>query len=151
MKANRFDTITQGLTAGASRRQLVGGLLGGVVALLTGASVLEAKKGGNGKGRGKGKGKNKGNNGKGQPKVQFCHRTGTEGEYNLISVGAPASKAHIGHGDTLCQPGVCQTGLATGCAVDGSCTYALATEGTVCELAGVAGTCDAVGVCVPTA
>jgi len=149
MNANRFDTITQGLTSGTSRRQLVGGLLGGAVALLTGASVLEAKKGGNGKGRGKGKGKNKGNNGKGQPKLQFCHRGGEEGEHTLISVGAPAAKAHEKHGDTPCAPGDCQTGAATGCAEDGSCTFALAAEGTPCEFEGGSGICSAAGVCGP--
>lgn len=155
MNGRHFDTLTEGLTAGASRRQAFGGLLGGALALLTGASVLEAKKGGKGKGkgRGKGNGKGRGNNkgkgkGKGRTKVTFCHRTDS-GDFHLITVGSPAAKAHRKHGDVQCELGVCQSGAATGCTEDGSCEFALAEAGTVCELDGVAGTCDAEGTCVP--
>lgn len=165
MDGRHFDTLTRGLLAGASRRAAFGGLLGGALALLTGASVLEARKGGKGKGkgkgkgRGKGKGKNRNNNkrngkgkgkGKGRTKVTFCHRDGNDG-FNLITVGGPAAKAHRKHDDVLCgEPGVCQTGTATGCDEEGACTFDLAEDGTACEIDGVAGTCDAEGACVPT-
>ena len=120
--------------------------------LFRSASVLEARKRGKGrkkgkgKGRGRGRGKGKGK-GKGRTKVTFCHRT-ESGEFNLITVGAPATKAHRKHGDVLCEAGACQT-VANGCAEDGSCTFDLAEEGAVCEIDGVAGTCDAEGTCVP--
>lgn len=144
MNEYRFDKITRGLTAGTSRRQVFGGLLGGAAVLLTGATVLEAKQNGQGKGKGKGRGKSNGK-GRGRPKVQFCHRKRKGEDYTLISVGSPAAKAHRGHGDELCEPETCR--VATGCNEDGSCIFEQAAEGTDCELDGVAGTCDAAGAC----
>jgi hypothetical protein len=116
-----FDRITQRLSSDASRRWLLGGLLGGASALagavlLGGDDSAEAKRGGNGKGRGKGKGngkknghnkgkrrKNKdkgGDNGQGQTKVVICHKGQT------LEVAEPAVQAHLNHGDTV---GACTT------------------------------------------
>jgi hypothetical protein len=127
---------------------LVGGLLGGA-AILSGAAVADAKKGGKGKGKKKGHGKGKGK-AKGRTKVFICHKSG--GDFELIRVGAPAVKGHSKHGDQVCgEPGVCQTGDPTGCGEDGACTFALADEGTECTTEeGADGTCDAAGVCVAT-
>ena len=133
MDGTGFDRITRGLASGASRRKVFGGLLGGAAALVTGAAALEAKKGGNGKGKAKGK-----------TKVTFCHKG------KLITVGAPASKAHLKHGDTQCVPGECQV-AATGCSATGACEFSLAPATTPCtDPLGAAGTCDAAGVCQPT-
>lgn len=143
MDGNRFDEIAENLAANASRRRLVAGLLGGA-ALLTGAVAslgdVNAKKG-QGKAKGKGRGKAHGKN-----KVAICHKTGN-GAFELKNVPTPALKGHLKHGDTRCEVGVCQTGEATACGVDGSCTFANAVDGTVCEAGGAAGTCQA-GVCV---
>lgn len=148
MNAPRFDTLVQRLSTSSSRRTALGALLGGSAALLTGAAALDAKKGGKGKGKAKGHGKGKGKGkGKGQPKVTFCHRTGKDDKFTLISVGGPAAKAHRKHGDTECVAGTCQTGEATGCNSDGTCTFANATQGTPCLIEAEAGVCDA-GVCV---
>ncbi len=147
MDSARFDEITRNLTAGASRRQLVGGLLGGAAAMLTGAAVLEAKKGGNGKGKAKGRGKGKGN-GNGTTKVQFCHRNKKGQGFNLITVGSSAAKAHANkHGDEQCSPPLCQK--AIGCSATGACEYGPVTAGTACVENAIAGTCNAEGVCIP--
>ncbi len=113
MDGTRFDTIAQRLATGASRRQLVGGLLGGAAAALTGAAILEAAPGGNGKG--KGKGKNNGNKGKGKgkgkTKVYLCHKPNANGEGTVLQVSGSAKggqnkkgklRGHERHGDVEC-------------------------------------------------
>jgi hypothetical protein len=52
MDETRFDQISKRVGTDASRRQLLGGLIGAAAALLTGTAVLEAKPNGKGKGRG---------------------------------------------------------------------------------------------------
>lgn len=115
MDGTRFDTMIKGLMSNTSRRQLFGGLLGGAAATLTGVSLLEAARGGNGKGKAKGKGKSKGKN---KPKVSFCHKTG-EGTYQFITVGGSQQKGHRKHGDVECTPNPCE-GSTVPCTV--SCT-----------------------------
>lgn len=134
MDTSRFDALIQRLGAFSSRRTTLGVLLGGAAALLTGAAALDAKKGGKGKG-------------KGQPKVTFCHATGQDNQFTLISVGGPAAKAHRKHGDTECIAGTCQTGGATGCNTDGTCVFAKAAKGATCVVEGQSGACNADGVC----
>jgi hypothetical protein len=167
MDGTQFDTITQRLAAAASRRRILSGVLGGA-AVLTGAALAglddaDAKKG-KGKAKGKGKGKNNGNggngggNGKGKAhgknKVAICHEN-EDGTFSFKKVPAPALKqGHRKHGDTICgetEPGTCQTSEATGCNPDGTCIFTQAPEGDPCvDSEGAAGTCNAVGVCVPT-
>ena len=84
MDATQFDTVTKGLTTTPSRRQVVGGMLGGLAATLAGARALEAKKK-------KGKKKDK-------KKVTICHNGQT------ITVSQSALNAHLAHGDLV---GVC--------------------------------------------
>jgi hypothetical protein len=152
MNGTRFDQMMRNMTEEASRRRLLGGLLGGA-AMLTGAALArtddaDAKKGGNGKGKGKGNGKGKG---KGKPKVQFCHAT-DEGGYVFISVGAPAAKAHRNHKgkvDVECVADPCKTYDKT-CGVDGTCGFTPAAVDTACVAeGGVPGLCDEAGTCVP--
>jgi hypothetical protein len=144
MHGSRFDTITQRLSAAATRRRLVGGLLGGA-AILTGAALaqtddVDAKKGG--KGKGKGRGKNKGK-AKGKTKVFICHK----GE--VLRVASPALKGHLKHGDTECgEPDVCQTGSPTSCDAEGVCTFASVADNTACTTEEIVeGHCEG-GVCV---
>lgn len=158
MDGTRFDEITQGLTEGATRRRILGSVLGSA-ALLTGVVLagiddVDAKKG-KGKAKGKGKGSNNGNgngNGKahGKNKVAICHKTDDHG-FQFKRVPTPALKGHRKHGDIVCgEAGVCQTGDATGCdETTGACTFALVPEGTECtDELGAIGTCDAAGNCV---
>jgi hypothetical protein len=161
MEGNTFDRITKRLGTDASRRQMLGGLIGTTAAVLAGAVVAEAKPHKN-KNKGKAKDRNRarkqaandnGNNGRGAgtEKVQICHRNNGKKGPNLITVGAPAVPAHERHGDTVCEQVACQT--IAGCAVDDdgaiTCTYeAVADEDQVaCSVDGDAGTCVG-GECV---
>jgi hypothetical protein len=165
MDETRFDQISRQVGTDASRRRLLGGLIGTAAALLGGATALEAKRNskgkGNGKGRGRGKGngrgRGRGNNGRngngngnghghGTEKLQICHRDEDEDTFQLITVGAPARGAHEGHGDVVCDLEPCV--VATGCNDDGTCITEQAPEGTKCEVGDDDGTCDAAGVCV---
>jgi hypothetical protein len=164
MDETRFDEISKHVGTDASRRRLLGGLIGAVAALLGGATALEAKRNGKGRGKGKGngrgrgkghgRGRGRGNNGhngngrgQGTEKIQVCHRDEDEGAFNLITVGAPARGAHEGHDDVVCELEPCV--VATGCNDDGTCITEQAPEGTECEIDDQDGTCDAAGACVP--
>ena len=143
MDGQGFDRIVRGLTSAGSRRQIVGGVLGGAAALLGGAAALEAKRGGNGKSRGKAKGR-------GQTKLTFCH-SGNDRKYTPITVASPAQKAHHDkHGDELCTLDECNVAV-TGCSDEGACEYEAASAETECTTEdGVAGFCDGAGTCVAT-
>lgn len=147
MDGQGFDRIVRGLTNAGSRRQIVGGVLGGAAALLTGAAVLEAKRGGNGKSRGNAKGRGKA---KVQTKLTFCH-SGNGKKYTPITVASPAQKAHHDkHGDELCALDECNVAV-TGCSDEGACQYEAASAETECTTEdGVAGFCDGAGACVAT-
>jgi hypothetical protein len=82
LDATTFDAVTRRFGSTATRRSAVRGLLAGAVALVGGASVLEA----DAKKR-KRKGKDK--------KVTICHQGQT------ISVSKPALKGHLKQGDTM--------------------------------------------------
>jgi hypothetical protein len=114
MDGDRFDRMTRGLLAGASRRSLLAGLFGGAVATVVGAELLEAKKGGKGKGRGRGRGRGRGNgnggNGNGNGgsgdngnKRTICHcPPGDPDNCHTIRVGKNAAQSHLRNhpGDT---------------------------------------------------
>jgi hypothetical protein len=133
-----FDRIARRLTAGASRRSAVGGVLGGVVALLTSAVGLEAQGQGNGLALGRDTGGAAAGRGRGptasgadvepgedievgdvgevevelgQSKVSICHKG------RVITIGAPALGAHLRKHD------------------DGECTNAcqVYAKGEICE------------------
>jgi hypothetical protein len=126
----RFDALLREVASPTSRRRIVGGVLGGVAALVAGTAVIKAKPG------------------KGQTKLSYCHQTGN-GSYRFVRVGAPS--AHSKHtGDIACTPGVCQV-AATGCdKTTGACIFESAPEGTPCDVDPlVEEECDATGACVP--
>jgi len=146
LDGTEFDTISKRLVGAATRRRMMGGLLGSA-AILTGAALAttdaDAKKGG--KGKGKGRGKNKGK-AKGKTKVSFCHKSGNDFEF--IIIGAPAAKAHRNkHGDVECVADPCNT-LTKTCNEDGTCGVepVVSEEPIPCEVDGVEGTCVE-GVC----
>lgn len=150
LEGKQFDQLIKHLGAGASRRHVLGGVIGTSAALLTGAAVLEAKPG-------KGKGK-------GQQKVTICHYQGTNEDgtpkYKALKLGAPGAANHLENheedtpfvdccpGDT-CEPEECFT--AASC-VEGECTSTTpALVGAPCTTAtGAAGECDGAGGCVET-
>ena len=94
MESHAFDRITRRVTTGTSRRSVVGGVLGGLAALVTGPAVLEAKQGGNGKGKALGR-----------TKVWLCHKPDpTTGVGTIVQVAARARKGHLKHDDVECPP-----------------------------------------------
>jgi hypothetical protein len=156
--SKRFDAFVQEVSAAATRRRMLGGILGGA-ALLTGAVAGGgdglAKRGkSKGKKKKRGKGKNSGNGngngngkGKGRTKVFICHKG------KVLHVASPSLKGHLGHGDFECgEAPECQTGSPTGCDQETeTCTFEPVDEGTPCTTDdGAEGTCDAAGVCVAT-
>ena len=160
MNEFRFDNLSQRVGTSASRRQMLGGLLGTAVGVLAGIGVagrsgVEAKKGGNGKAKSKARGRANGqgkatDKGKGVTKVSFCHKDEESGTYAFITVGEPARQAHEKHGDVECVAVPCK--VANGvCDVseegDVTCGYYVATseEPIAC---GERGVCDENGNCV---
>ena len=149
MNGNTFDRMARHLGTDASRRQMLGGLIGAAAAMLTGGAALEAKP------NNKGRRRNNGNNGQGAgtEKVQICHFTNGRKRVKVITVARPAVKAHLAHGDTLfvdccfdrqCDDRECFTTI--GC-VAGECTYEV-DEGASCDdFAPAAGVCNAEGEC----
>jgi hypothetical protein len=96
MDGERFDRMTRGLLAGASRRSLLAGLVGGAAATVAGAELLVAKKGGNGKGRGNGKGKGNGGGGDNDKKRTVCHcPAGDPDNCHTITIGRKAAERHL--------------------------------------------------------
>lgn len=158
MDGQGFDRIVRGLTSAGSRRQIVGGVLGGAAALLGGAAALEAKRGGNGKSRGKGNGGAGKGRGKGNTKRQICHYQGdVDGTptYKVLTLGAPGAENHLKNheedtpfvdccpGDECPEAEVCFTSSC----VEGECTTAPAPSDTPCETTEGSGLCDGEGNC----
>jgi len=171
VERNSFDELVKRFGAGASRRQLLGGLIGSAAALagvaLGGGEAIAAKKGGKGKSKGKGKGVDKpvgpgngigqgngggntggnghGNGGSGPSKLSFCHKNEVTSEYEFITVAKTAEKSHLNHGDVPCgDPSsipACKVGT---CDETGACGTANAEDNIAC---GIAGTCQG-GECV---
>ena len=151
MDGERFDAVLREVATSASRRRIVGGVLGGVAALVAGTAVIKAQPGG---GKGKAKGKTK---------VTICHRQGTNEDgtpkYKALRLGAPGAENHLKHheedapfvdccpGDTCPSKGECFT--TVGCDTTGTCDYTV-NEGAPCTIGGFPGTCAAVtGECIP--
>jgi hypothetical protein len=128
MDQTRFDELARGLASGATRRRLVQGaavaLAGGIG--LTAAGGVFARKGKQGlRAQSTGKGK-----GKGQEKVELCHKPGTADQEEIV-VAQPAVQAHLKHGDS---EGVCpcsrpSPGISTCCNGADACG---ATHGREC-------------------
>jgi hypothetical protein len=96
MEPNQFDQLIRGLSSGASRRRLLGGL----AATLVGGTALAT--GGDAKKRVKAQKANK---------TTLCHKPATA-DQSQITVANSAVDAHLAHGDTVgtCQFKLCAAG-----------------------------------------
>ena len=148
MDGERFDAVLREVATPTSRRRIVGGVLGGVAALVASTSVIRAKPGGG--------------TGGGKTKTSICHfSNGHGGKYKVLKLGAPGAANHLENhendapyidccpGDTCPSKGACFT--TVGCDVTGTCDYTVNVSA-LCPIGGVAGagTCAAVtGACIP--
>jgi hypothetical protein len=154
----RFDALLREVASPTSRRRIVGGVLGGVAALVAGTAVIKAKP--------------KPGGGGGKTKKSVCHfSNGKGGKYKKLTLGGPGADNHVlkhpndGYfaeeggccpGDT-CEPsGPCVTAECAGTedptteTTTFACAETPVPAGTLCEVTpGVAGTCDAFGACIP--
>ena len=159
MDGTRFDAVTRGLAAGTSRRRVLGGLLGGIVAVQSGGSAFAVKRG---------KRRNRGGaatdtyplapgtlaGGVFENSIEVCHFDPETGGYEILTVSPISIPDYLSLGDTLyldcCVDAECGSlpcFTASGC-IEGACAYD-ATPGATCALTdGTTGACDADGVCV---
>jgi hypothetical protein len=163
MDGERFDTMTRGLAGGTSRRGVLGGMLAGGVALLTGASAAAAKR----KHR---RDKNDGDSSDASAElpgtlvggiwaetIDVCHFNPDSGEYKVIAVPVVTVAENLDQGDVVyidccvdeeCGALPCYT--PTGC-IEGACAYDV-TPGAPCALEdGTTGSCSDKAVCVSAA
>ena len=167
MDEKQFDTIARGLARLASRRRVVGGVLGGALTLLTGPSAIAI--------RGKLRRANRGGHGQDETDtasdvlpegilaggvweetIEMCHYDPETGGYRIVPVSTVAVPEQLARGDTMyidccvsteCTSTDCLT--ATGC-VSGACSFDIALNAP-CHLGnGVYGICRSDAVCVPT-
>jgi hypothetical protein len=168
MDGKQFDRVARSLTRQAPRRRLVGGLLGGALAAISGttASAVKRRKR---RGRG-GDGSDGAEEATGEvtlppgtlaggvwdETIQICHFDPERGEYRVIPVPTVTIPDYLNAGDTLfidcCVDADC-FGLAcytsSGC-IEGACAYD-PTPGVSCDRGdGTFGVCDDDGVCVST-
>jgi hypothetical protein len=153
MEGKHFDQVIKRLGTGSSRRHVVGGVIGATAALLTGATVMGAKKGGKGGGK---------------TKKSVCHfSNGHGGKYKKLTLGGPGADNHVAHhpndgyfaevggccpGDTCTPSGQCVTAACTGTEdTTGATTFACAETdalaGTECTIGTVTGACNGTGLC----
>ena len=167
MNEKQFDTIARGLARLASRRRVVGGVLGGALTLLTGPSAIAI--------RGKLRRGNRGGReqdetdtasdvlpegvlagGVWEETLEMCHYDPETGGYRIVPVSTVAVPEQLARGDTMyidccvstdCTSTDCLT--ATGC-VSGACSFDVALNAP-CHLGnGVFGICRSDAMCVPT-
>jgi hypothetical protein len=140
MESNTFDRLVSRMGTDASRRRVLGGLLGVATAALAGGTALEAKP----------------RQRRPSRKVAICHVT-SRGRVERLRVGGRALRAHLAHGDfrfrDCCVNADCEVGacFAAQC-VAGTCSVTQLPQGTPCDLEGPVGGiggCTPAGNCVP--
>jgi hypothetical protein len=162
MDGARFDEVARGLAAAMSRRRVLRGLLGGLVAMQGGTAAMAIRRRGRNGRRGDGvadadavaPGTLAG--GIWEESIEICRFDFETGEYEIIAVSPTAVPEHLNQGHTLfldccvdtdCEFRVCL--VATGC-IEGACAYDN-TEGAPCDPGdGTTGVCDDRGVCLST-
>ena len=167
MDEKRFDTLARSLARLASRRRMLGGLLGGALALLAGSPTLAN--------RGKIRRARRGGHGQEETAtasdvlpegvlvggvweetLEMCHYDPETGGYRIVPVSTVTVPERLARGDTLyidccvfsdCSSTDCLT--ATSC-ISGACAFDVAINAP-CHLGnGVYGICRSDAVCVPT-
>jgi hypothetical protein len=167
MNEKQFDTIARGLARLASRRRVVGGVLGGALTLLTGPSAIAIRgklRRGNRDGRGQDETDTASDvlpegvlaGGVWEETLEMCHYDPETGGYRIVPVSTVAVPEQLARGDTMyidccvstdCASTDCLT--ATGC-VSGACSFDVALNAP-CQLGnGVFGICRSDAMCVPT-
>jgi hypothetical protein len=150
----RFDAVLREVASPTSRRRIVGGVLGGVAALVAGTAVVKARP--------------KPGGGKGKTKKAVCHfSNGHGGKYKKLTLGGPGADNHVAHhpndgyfaekggccpGDTCTPSGQCVTAACAGTEdTTGATTFACAETdalaGTECTIGTVTGACNGTGLC----
>ena len=150
-----FDQIVGRLGADASRRRILGGLIGTVTAALAGRTTRAA--GSHHASRKRRRRTDTGGRGAGTDKVVICHFTSNPRSVERIRVGGRALRAHLAHGDVrfvdCCVNDDCEVGACFSAqCVNGTCGQTQLPAGTPCDLegpAGGAGGCTPGGQCVP--
>jgi hypothetical protein len=163
----RFDALTRGLGQPAGRRQLLGAVLGGGLAVVAGQST-EAVKRRKRKGRGNDRNSSEADNadqtvqlppgtlagGIWDETIEICHYNAETGGYDVTAVSTVLVPNYLNAGDTLyidcctdaeCGPLPCLE--PTSC-VQGACAYDV-VEGATCALSnGATGYCNSDAQCV---
>ncbi len=167
MDETRFDKLTRRLVRESSRRHLLGGMLGGALALFSGSAVL-ADRGRWRRRRDDRRGPDESApvtsalpagvlaGGVWEETLTMCHFDPETGSFNVVPVSPIAVPEHLARGDTLyidccvdadCLWRPCLT--LSGC-VEGACAYDAAVNAP-CDLGnGATGICRSDAVCVPT-
>jgi hypothetical protein len=167
MNEKQFDTIARGLARLASRRRVVGGVLGGALTLLTGPSAIAIRgklRRGNLDGRGQDETDTASDvlpegvlaGGVWEETLEMCHYDPETGGYRIVPVSTVAVPEQLNRGDTLyidccvstdCASTDCLT--ATGC-VSGACSFDVALNAPCILENGAYGICRSDAICVPT-
>ena len=147
-----FDRYVKGLWAGASRRRVLGGMLGAATAALAGgagpgATPTQAAR----------KQRRRPGHGGADDFVAVCHVTGREAPERIRVRGRRALRAHLRHGDfrygDCCANDDCDVPTCfTGQCVSGTCSQTQLPADTPCSYgAGALGYCTADARCLPKA
>jgi hypothetical protein len=165
MDGTQLDRIARGIALETSRRGLLGGLLGGTLAVLFGTPALAVKRRKR-RGRRDGSGGTDGSEtetmlppgtltgGVWEETLDICHFNAEKGRYEVIAVSTVSVPDYLNQGDTLfidcctdAECGVLPCLTPTGC-IEGACAYDT-VQGAPCALGdGTTGVCDADAVCV---
>ena len=156
MENTTFDQFVSRFHTGASRRGILGGMAGAVIAGLTGAAEeADAKKTAHKRRRRPGSD----SNGSAKDFVTICHITSGSQGAKQLQVARRALRSHLAHGDfqhvDCCVNADCDAGpcFSAQC-VSGKCSVTQLPQGTPCDLEGLVGGnggCTATGMCVPAA
>ena len=153
MEENTFDRFVGRLGRDASRRRMLGGMIGAAALALAGGSGLDTSAKTSSRGR-----RRPGKGGGATDKVTICHFTAGRQNAERLRVGGRALRQHLAHGDVRfddccvnadCEAGAC---FAAQC-VSGTCSVTQLPQGTPCQLdwpLGGLGGCTQGGNCVPT-
>lgn len=167
MDDTRFDAVARGLARAASRRSVLGGLLGAFAAASAPSALAVKNRKRKGKGQGQGQGQDGGDEsalapgtqvgGVWEASIEICHYDAERGSFEVMMVSAPDLPNYLNAGDTLyidcCVDGDCRwqpCATPTGC-IEGACMYEI-TTGAECALSdGLTGVCGKDGACQSTA